>query len=104
LDETKQTSTVFAARNIKIFSDFSSAILDLFPTYFSAKIGFFDLFSILSLNYDLIFHQKRMKQNILVQFFAARNMKIFSEFSLAILDLFSTYFGAKIGVFDLFSI
>ena len=78
----------FAARNMKIFSEFSGDILDLFWTYFGAKIGLFDLFSILSQNYDLILHQKWMKVNILVHFFTARNMKVVSEFSWAILDLF----------------
>ena len=95
---------LFEPVGMKIFLEFSRAILDLFQTYFGAKIGFFDLFSILSQNYDLSFHQKWMKLNILVQFFAARNIKIFSEYSGDMLDLFWTYFGTKIGFFELFSI
>jgi hypothetical protein len=38
-----------------------------------------------------------MQPNILVQLFTARIVKIFLEFSGAILNLFWAYFGAKIG-------
>ena len=90
----------FAARKMRIFSEFILAILSLFGTNFGTKNRLLGLFSIKSGNWELVLSIKWMKRNILVQFFNARKMRILSKF---ILSLFGTNFGTKLRFLGLFS-
>ena len=81
-----------AARKIIFFSDSFGAIFNMFGTYFGTKHRVLGLFSI---KVEIVnwFLKKWMKCNILAHFFAARIMRIFSEYfglilNLGMLDLF----------------
>ena len=89
----------FAARKMRIFSEFILAILSLFGTNFGTKNRLLGLFSIKSGNWELGLSKKWMKRIILVQFFPARKMRIFSESVCAILSPFWTQFWYQTQVF-----
>ena len=67
----------FAARKMRILSEFIFAILSLFGTNFGTKYRLSGLFSMKSGNWELVLSKKWMKRNILVQFFTARKTRIY---------------------------
>ena len=91
----------FDARKMRIFLEFFWPFWAYLEPILVPKIGFWAYLK-KSGNWELVLGKKWMKRNIMLQFLAARKMRIFSEFFLAILNLFGTYFGTKNRFLSLF--